>query len=547
MQIVSQWEIFEWELLYNGILNNPFIDVDVQATFINGQNSHTVDGFYDGENRWLIRFSPGMKGEWQGTTVSNISELDGKTISLICDEPISKGALTINSQFPHWFFHQDGTPFFLINDGWYPHPLFNFRLDFEELEFAKPSESNMETYLKILGDHGVNLTLEVDQLYARQSSIEDPSFNWPWKVLDEKNNKIDKELFNLEFYQRMDRTLSYAKEHSVFYGLELLFDNSVFRPREWSSHPLNVNNGGWLEGDSQQTGWRTIFDLSNAEHVKYIRRYLKYTVARFAAYWNVVWALGAESGNIAQSHGHEIPNKDIIDWYEYWGDYIARRDPYGRLQSIGDTGEMQGLIQNSRNNFIITQEHTSMDNLPDFCKATNDFGERFWKYGRPVLIGEQDRHNLNKCYAERIGYWVAFVSGFHMGRVDRHFGVAEDGILIEGKKFFNNEIPPIYLDLKNMKKFIDESKMQFWRMLPNDKLLSNKSNEGIFCLAEEGYEYLIYFAYGGNASLATSSGKCCWYNPRSGEFKEILTLQAGTQTFSAPDNQDWVLHVSTRK
>jgi hypothetical protein len=341
----------------------------------------------------------------------------------------------------------------------------------------------------------------------------------------------------------MDRTLAFAKQQGVFYGLELLFDNSVFRPREWSNHPLNVINGGWLNGNDRGTGWGVIFDLANEEHVKYIKRYMKYTVARLAAFWNIYWALGAESGNIAKHPGDEIPGEDIAAWYGYWGDYVAGKDPYGRLQSIGDTGELECLVRHARNNFIITQEHTSMDDLTEFCKATNTFGERFWQYARPCIIGEQDRHNLNKYDTERKGFWVAFASGFYMGRVDRHFGVADQGVLVESKLFHLDGVPPVYQDLLYMTNFVEQSGIRYWRMRPSDGLLSSKSNENIFCLAEEGREYLVYFVQEGSAVITIPDAKCVWFNPHTGEFSEAIYLTNGRHTFTTPGKSDWALYI----
>ncbi len=111
----------------------------------------------------------------------------------------------------------------------------------------------MRAYLDTLGRYGVNLLIVVNQIYARQDFNTDPSFEWPWKVVDAKANRIDRERFNLDYYRRLDRTIGYAKEKGIFYGLELLYDNSVWRQLEWSHHPLNAANGGWLE-DSDRDG-----------------------------------------------------------------------------------------------------------------------------------------------------------------------------------------------------------------------------------------------------------------------------------------------------
>lgn len=544
MQTIPQWEIFEASFTSGRSYENPFIQVTLQVEFTNGRNVYWVDGFYDGGATWRVRFAPMREGDWHFSTHSNDPALNGQTGAFTCDFPISRGGLGVHPQYSRYFCRADGDPEWVVNDGWYPHPLFGFTLPYEGLDFPQPSEQDMYDYLKVLGDHRVNMTIEVDQLYARQSAMTDPTFNWPWEAVDAAENRIDKDRFNLLYYRRMERTLAYAKQQGVFYGVELLFDNSVFRPREWSAHPLNRKNGGWLDSNEKQTGWGVIFDLNNREHIEYIARYLRYTVARLAAYWNVFWALGAESGNLAQVPGDEMDARIIAAWYGHWGDFVARRDIYGRLQAIGDTGEQEALIHHPRNQFIITQEHTSMENIEVFCQATNDFGERFWPYGRPTVIGEQDRHNLDHCDTERKGYWVAFASGFYMGRVDRHFGVAEKGILVESRLFGYDGPPPIYADLRRMSEFVASSGIPYWRMEPSDACLRGATGP-VYCLAEPNEAYMLYFAAGGSAGLSLPACEGLWYNPRTGE-QETFTAEAGEHRFHAPDQEDWVLYLHAR-
>jgi hypothetical protein len=539
--------VFEEKFKVHKNYSNPFQDVSLLVVFRNKSSRYLVNGFYDGEeesvNIWKVRFAPISEGNWEYKTFSNDLELNGLTGQLLCTTPLSKGGLIINQQFPNWFFRSDGSAQMIINDGWYPHPGFDNRPEHGAPQFSYPSEQDIKTYLDILSKYSVNMTLEVDQLYARQDFITDPTFNWPWKIINAGKNQIDKERFNLDFYQRLDRTIEYANKKGVFYGLEILFDNSVFRPREWSHHPWNIKNGGWIEdttGDG--TGWPEIFNLDDKKHVEYVKRYVTYTIARTSAYYNIFYLLGAECGNMDPNN-----EKMFAKWYGHWGDYISLKDPHGRIMAIGDTGERVPIIYNPRNNFTVTQEHTSMKNEEGFAKAINDFGERFWKYGRPTVIGEQDRFNCDNFDAERKGYWVAFVSGYHMGRVDRHFSVVEGDRLFESKLFNLQGDPPIYNNLHNMMEFVEKSKVNFWRMSPSDDLLTD-CTENVYCLAEDGVEYLIYFLKGGSTKIELPAGVFSfqWFNPRTGQFGENNIIDSNNkqkQSFSAPDNNDWVLHI----
>jgi len=542
---VPQWEIFEESLASDGRYENPFVEVSFTVVFEGPDRRLWIDGFYDGQEGdshvWRVRFAPPAQGRWQYRTVSNDARLDARSGTFTCTPPVSRGALAADPQFPNWFFRADGRPFFVVNDGWAPHPGFGNKGEYGDIRYGYPSEQDVRTYLDVLGRHGVNLMIEVNHLYARQDCITDPSFLWPWKVVDAKANRIDAERFNLDFYRRLDRTIVYAKERGIFYGLELLFDNSVFRELEWSHHALNPANGGWLEDrDRDGIGLLDMFDLENRTHVEHIGRYVAYTVARLSAHWNLWWALGAECGNIdppgAPRHAA---------WYGHWGDFVASHDPHGRLQAIGDTGEAAPLVRHSRNNIMITQEHTSMDDLATFCANLNQFGERFWGYDRPAIIGEQDRFNNARYERERRGFWVALASGFAMGRVDRHYPFADGDQLYESKLFNLPGDPPIYADLKRMADFVERSGVAYWRMAPSDGLLIEAAAL-VYCLAEAGREYLVYYAQGGGAGLELPAGRyvATWFNPRTGEASGPLIVAGGqVQRFTAPDAEDWVLHV----
>jgi hypothetical protein len=553
MQSIPKWELFELALSSGVAYDNPFIDVSLDAVFKGNGRVCAVDGFYDGRENgkhiWRIRFAPMCEGEWCFETRSNDPALC-TTGLFTCTPPVSRGGLTINPQYANWFAREDGGFQFICNEGWYPHAGNGKQLSFEDVDYPPPAESDWKTYLDILAEHKINFIIDIGQLYARQSTITDPTFRWPWKVTDPGHNKIDKDRFNLDFYQRTDRQLHYAKEKGIFFAMELLYDNSVVRPREWSHHPLNTKNGGWLAGNEFGIGWDVMFDLSNETHVKYTERYVKYTLARYSAFWNICWSVGSENGNLVRINDERLPHAFIppelpAEWYAYWTDYMNRRDPYGRLKSYGDAGKQDLMVTSTYNNFIITQDprNYSRDDVSYYYKAMNTFGEEFWKYGRPVVIGEMTAGTNGHYDMERRLFWIGFASGYTMGRADRHFGPVINGKLMEIEKFGTNGIPPIYQDIRRMAEFVESRKLRFWRMRPNDRLLENTGNALIYCLAAEDEEYVIYFVNGGTASLDLPEAEAEWYNPRTGEAILKSIIPSGKVSFNAPDSDDWVLYI----
>ncbi len=565
MQKIPQWDFIELALPSEDTYQNPFLEVSLTAVFTLGAHRLQADGFYDGtqggKHIWRVRFAPAHQGVWRYETFSNDAALDGVKDSFECVEPASRGGLTLSPHFSNWFMREDGTYQFIVNDGWYPHPGGpQSQLPHEEYYFKQPSEADMKQYIKTLADNGVNMMVDIAQLYARQETITDPSFRWPWKVVDAEHNKIDKDFFNLEYYQRLDRTLQYAMEHDLFFAMEMLYDNSLIRPLGWDHHPLNRDNGGWLDGNEFDTGWHVVFELDNEEHVEHTARYVKYTVARFSAYRNLLWSIGSENGNLIRlendrlEHAYSDPAIPAA-WYNYWGDYIARHDPHGRLRSFGDVNRQPLMVTSPHNNFIISQDPRfdlrDLFNYPKgdatACfKAMNEFGEYYWYMGRPVVIGEMTSSNVGRYDFERRMYWLALASGFSMGRADRHFGTVVDGVFVEGRLFDNNGLPAIYPYLRIFADFIASRDVRFWRMRPSDDLLIGARHKLVYCLAAKDEEYLVTFLFGGRVELDLPECDFEWFNPRTGESFLKRHAVAGRTAFEAPDKEDWVLHIVTK-
>ena len=185
-----------------------------------------------------------------------------------------------------------------------------------------------------------------------------------------------------------------------------------------------------------------------------------------------------------------------------------------------------------------------MGDLEACFKAVNRFGEDFWQYGKPAVVGEMTSGTVGEYGAERRLYWIGFVSGLHMGRADRHFGPVIDGRLRESEIFGFEGIPVIYEDIRRLAEFIESRKVKFWRMSPSDHLLKKSREEDmIYCLAEEKKEYMVYFVRGGSVEMELPDCRAEWYRPATGESKAHILCEGGNHRYTAPDEEDWVLYI----
>ena len=107
---VPQWEQFETSFTLH-TAKNPFTDVTLKATFTHAVSGKviTVDGFYDGDDTYRIRFMPTEQGKWTYMTRSSEQAMSGKTGAIECVKPINHGM--VSAGMDHDFHYADGTPY----------------------------------------------------------------------------------------------------------------------------------------------------------------------------------------------------------------------------------------------------------------------------------------------------------------------------------------------------------------------------------------------------------------------------------------------------
>ncbi len=110
LEETEKWDIFEISL--NGPAEgNPYRDVQLSASFSNGENTMEVHGFYDGEGIYKIRFMPDAVGEWNYTTSSNIKRLHNKKGKFACIKNTGNNHGPVRVAHKYHFAYADGHPF----------------------------------------------------------------------------------------------------------------------------------------------------------------------------------------------------------------------------------------------------------------------------------------------------------------------------------------------------------------------------------------------------------------------------------------------------
>ena len=125
MEQVQVWRRIDIVLQSAKEYNNPYIDVDIDATFTHGDGTSIhLYGFWNGENEWRVRFSPTKTGVWDyvitctDTSNNSLHNVKGKILATenTNETDIDKHGFIKISDNGRYFVYDDGTPFYWLGD-----------------------------------------------------------------------------------------------------------------------------------------------------------------------------------------------------------------------------------------------------------------------------------------------------------------------------------------------------------------------------------------------------------------------------------------------
>ncbi|MFM8577854.1 MAG: DUF4038 domain-containing protein [Planctomycetaceae bacterium] len=123
----EQWALFETSFTSSKQYENPFVDVEVDVIFRQGDRQWRVPAFWAGDRTWTVRFSPPLQGRYSyrvECTDTTDSGLNGVEQDLTVEaysghNPLLvHGPLRVSDDNRH-FVYADGTPFFWLGDTWW--------------------------------------------------------------------------------------------------------------------------------------------------------------------------------------------------------------------------------------------------------------------------------------------------------------------------------------------------------------------------------------------------------------------------------------------
>ncbi len=286
--VVEQWGLFE--LTCHGPTNgNPFTDVQFSARFQAGGLSAMrsssgsavvqVRGFYDGDGIYRVRFLPDQPGVWSYETISTAPELNGLKGELTVVQPSASNHGPVRVAHTYHFAYADGTPYKPIGSTCYVWQLQPESLQEQTLQTLAASPFNKLRFCVFPKRYLWNTNEPVLYPFVGNPS----ATNW------------DFARFNPKYFQHLERRISDLQK----LGIEA--DLIVF-------HPYDEGHWGF---DRMPSG---------ADD-----RYLRYLVARLAAYRNVWWSLANEWDFMKEKKESDFTR---------FGELVAQEDYAHHLLSI---------------------------------------------------------------------------------------------------------------------------------------------------------------------------------------------------------------------
>lgn len=331
---------------------NPFLDVTLSAEFRYQNRTIEADGFYDGEGIYRVRIMPDAVGAWRYVTHSNCPALDGISGEFACvpASPGNHGPVHVRNTYH--FAHADGAPYLQIGTTCY---VWNHQGDeLEELTLATLAQSPFNKMRMCV--------FPKDYLYNKNEPPHHPfagSLAEGW----------DFTRFNPAHFRHLEQRVGDLGK----LGIEA--DIILFHPYDrwgYATLPAEVDD-----------------------------RYLRYVVARLAAYRNVWWSMANEYDLMKA--------KEMADWDRFFR-IVQESDPYQHLRSVHNC---RGFYDHAKPWVThCSVQHSDLERVREWRQT----------YGKPVVVdecryeGNIERGWGNISAQEMVHrFWTGTVGGGYVG------------------------------------------------------------------------------------------------------------------------------------
>ena len=356
---VERWCVFE-ATVESPSDKNPFIDYNIKGVFQGKNERVEVDGFYDGEGKYKVRFMPSFEGDYTFQIYGNFIDKPYRgNFTVTPASETNHGPVRVANTYH--FAYEDGTPYYSIGTTCYAWTHQKPELQEKTLETLKNSPFNKIRFCIFPKHYVYNFnepfTYPYEGTPCDSSCLTRDNFMDP-KIFE--GNDWDFKRFNPRHFQHIEKRIQDLMDLGIEADLIVM-------------HPYDRWGFSKMKPEEDDLYW-------------------KYVIARFSAYRNVWWSLANEYDLMKE--------KTSQDWERY-ASIICEKDPYNHLRSI----------HNCTNIYDFTRPwvtHCSIQRV-DVYKTAELVDEWRQRYKKPVVLDEI-------CYEGNIEHGWGNISGQELVR-----------------------------------------------------------------------------------------------------------------------------------
>ncbi|MCC6453536.1 MAG: DUF5060 domain-containing protein [Caldilineaceae bacterium] len=510
-----QWQMHELALNAARNFRNPYTDVTITAQFSGPAGAQkTVRGFWDGGKRFRVRFTPPAPGHWSykiSSTPADSGLTQSGSFTVTAASSAQTGFVRRDPAYPTSFVYDNGERYFMMGTTYY---------EIVRTACADTSEKAVwQVAVENAKQFGINKVRMLVHPWGAPGSQEEPGFYskadfYPTALpfVDNDHDRLD-----IRYWQRLDDVIRYLESQGMVADL-LLFTNS------------DLAFGTQLQDE----------------------RYLRYILARYAAFPNVIWCLSNEWEYTAKDQAYWDTMGEIVHSEDPW---MVEGDAYRALSIHNQTGGTAG------GKFSYFASSWPVHAIVQYGVRNGQFkfGDQWGNYSivqnrgheMPVVndeygyIGETRTITLTQTL-HRNALWGTVIGGGYASAGDgRFFNDGPQGergrVLMTAHWHDAAE----YQDIKHLVDFWTTNQIPYWKMAPHNALIED--GKRVYLLADLGKEYVVYAAAGGDFTLPLPDGtyNVQRFDPQSGKSTTLPPVTGGSPlSFSLPDSRDWVLHIT---
>jgi Protein of unknown function (DUF4038)/Domain of unknown function (DUF5060) len=486
----------------------PFTEVVVHGSFerVDGDGPRRVDGFCDSTDgsMFRIRFMPPAPGDYRYSVDYRQDGAERNSQGVFhVTKGRRKGPVRIDPDYPahfiwegtgeHYFFNGT-TAYWLL--GWRDEGVIRtaierlHRLRVNRIRVTIAGRSDLAYGAPVIT--GPNWTTYVEPWPAQNPhDIYHPGFDFG--------------RFNVDYWQKFDRALRFARERDMIISLVLDMNDSRVHPAAGS-------------GDE--------------------RRFIRYAVARFGAFPNITWDLG-----------DDVTGYRDDAWARSTGTLVKEWDPYRHLTTshplAGDNDHQDRAASwfdftsfqdwsRSQHAFMLEQRAAQL-RVGRMIPQTNE--EYGYEDHYPVWAPKPDGDSADSL--RRTAWGIVMAGGYQTTgeSARRGSGVWPDtgGGWLNGR---GDETMTMLNGYALIVAFFE--RFAWWTTDPHDELV----NRGNYCLAKPGELYAAYLPNGGRATIRIGPGRYAgtWYSAKTGRTATLGVVKGPVWKSPAPPGDgDWAL------